>query len=195
MSLTKILTYLLIPVILGMSYYLYASIKENIDETNYVAAVEKQVIQKLSMIREAEQGYLSIYGKYTSDWQELGRFIENGKFPVVDRKEEIIGEKDGQDIVKVTVDTVATISVKDSLFPASKFPNFDPYKLKLIPVSNEVFEIFAGTIDRNGVQVPVIEVVDPKPVNRNRKKDNEILARKPLRIGSRTDATTAGNWE
>ena len=43
--------------------------------------------------------------------------------------------------------------------------------------------------------VDVVEVRDVAPVNPNRNEENEAKNRKPLRFGSRTDVTTAGNWE
>jgi biotin carboxyl carrier protein len=75
-------------------------------------------------------------------------------------------------------------------------PNTDLSTLAFVPGSEGVkFEIFAGTVDKNGIKVDVIEVKDPKPVNPERKESNEQKARKPLRFGSRLDVSTAGNWE
>lgn len=75
-------------------------------------------------------------------------------------------------------------------------PNSDLSTLAVVPGSDGVkFEIFAGTVDKNGIKVDVIEVKDPKPINPERKESNEQKARKPLRFGSRTDVSTAGNWE
>ena len=43
--------------------------------------------------------------------------------------------------------------------------------------------------------VNVVEVRNPKPFDPNRKETNEANINKPLRFGSRTSITTAGNWE
>ena len=57
------------------------------------------------------------------------------------------------------------------------------------------FTIVAKKIDRNGLMVDVIEVIDPQPTNPARRESNDQKTRKPLRFGSQTDVSTAGNWE
>ncbi|MCB0497445.1 MAG: hypothetical protein KDC79_14985 [Cyclobacteriaceae bacterium] len=76
-------------------------------------------------------------------------------------------------------------------------PNTDISKLAYIPLTNPPvkFDLFADRIEKNRLMVNVIEVRDTKPVDPTRKEDNEINSRKPLRFGSRTEVTTAGNWE
>ena len=58
-----------------------------------------------------------------------------------------------------------------------------------------LLEIFVGKVDKNGLMVDVIEVKDPKQANPERKESNEVKTKKPLRFGSRLDASTVGNWE
>jgi hypothetical protein len=69
--------------------------------------------------------------------------------------------------------------------------------LATIPLTNPPaqFELFADRIEKNRLMVNVVEVRDTKPVDSNRKEDNDANNRKPLRFGSRTEVTTAGNWE
>jgi hypothetical protein len=74
-------------------------------------------------------------------------------------------------------------------------PNVDVSKLSEVPGSGKTFDIYTGWIDRNGIKVNVIEVSDPAPINPDRRDSNEAKNRKPLRFGSRTDVSTAGNWE
>ena len=74
-------------------------------------------------------------------------------------------------------------------------PNIDLSRIGFKPDSEEKFEIFVSKVDKSGLMVQVIEVRDPKPDNPSRKESNEQKARKPLRFGSRTDVSTAGNWE
>ena len=74
-------------------------------------------------------------------------------------------------------------------------PNVDVSNLGKVPGSNKKFDIFTGWIDRSGIKVNVIEVTDPDPTNPDRKDSNEAKNRKPLGFGSRTDVSTAGNWE
>jgi hypothetical protein len=75
-------------------------------------------------------------------------------------------------------------------------PNIDLSKLGEVPyMPGKMLSIFVGKVDKNGLMVDVIEVVDPAPADRSRKESNEIKTRKPLRFGSRLDAATGGNWE
>jgi hypothetical protein len=43
--------------------------------------------------------------------------------------------------------------------------------------------------------VNAIEVWNPSPIDPDRDEESEINIKKPLRFGSRTNITTAGNWE
>ncbi|MDH5379851.1 MAG: hypothetical protein OEW75_03310 [Cyclobacteriaceae bacterium] len=62
---------------------------------------------------------------------------------------------------------------------------------------NVKFDIFTSKIPMGAAQllVDVIEVKNPKPFNPARLEKNEAKNLKPLRFGSKTDATTSGNWE
>jgi hypothetical protein len=105
---------------------------------------------------------------------------------------------------KGKIDSLASINVGD---PVSKGQiliaywdyifdiNTDLTSLGNKPQSTEKFEIFVGKVDKAGVMVQVVEVKDPTPDNPARKETNEQKNRKPLRFGSRTDVSTAGNWE
>ena len=53
----------------------------------------------------------------------------------------------------------------------------------------------AGKIEKGGVSVNVVEVKNPKPIDPDRNESNDANINKPLRFGSRTSITTAGNWE
>lgn len=83
--------------------------------------------------------------------------------------------------------------VRESLFD----PNINISQLAIIPLTNPPvkFNLFADRIEKNRLLVNVVEVRDSKPVDPQRKEDNEANNRKPLRFGSRTEVTTAGNWE
>lgn len=76
-------------------------------------------------------------------------------------------------------------------------PNTNISQLSVIPLTNPPakFDLFADRIEKNRLMVNVVEVRDSKPVDPKRKEDNEANNLKPLRFGSRTEVTTAGNWE
>ena len=74
-------------------------------------------------------------------------------------------------------------------------PNTDLTKMGQVPGSDKTFTIFVGKVDKGGIMVDVIEVIDPAPINPSRRESNDQKTRKPLRFGSKTDVATAGNWE
>jgi hypothetical protein len=156
-----------------------------------IKSVEAKVIDKLIQVREAEMAYLVANGTFTSDWDKLISFVDTGAIYITERKETIITLDYGADSLYVEIDTLGAVGVKDSLFG----PEFDPKILPFVPDSDKKFLIWADEIEKSGVMIDVIEVIDPAPVDPTRKEENEIKNRKPLRFGSRTDVTTAGNWE
>lgn len=271
MNLTKIIAFVLLAISIFLAYYLYNSIDTTIKEREAIANTEAQIIEKLNIIRESEKAYLEQYGKYTSSWDTLINFIENGQVPIVEKKETIIPKGYGVEEVIVTYDTIGTLSAKDKIFkknytvtaadngeirevyvkagatvvkgaksyrmkkdgneksdeysfmesgtvsavtdlkPGSRVskgdliisfwnyflnPKVDIKTLSVVPGSGgKTFDIFTEVKDRNGIKVSVIEVKDPAPTNPDRREKNEAKNRKPLRFGSRSDVTTAGNWE
>lgn len=75
-------------------------------------------------------------------------------------------------------------------------PNIDLSNIGEVPyMPGKMLDIFVGKVDKSGLLVDVIEVVDPAPADKSRKESNENKIRKPLRFGSRLDAATGGNWE
>ncbi len=269
MNLTKILTIVLLAVSLYLGYYLYSGVQQVIDDRAKIEISEMNVIEKLKLIRESESVYQEQFGKYTSNWDTLARFIESGKVPILQRREEIKQKAYGGEEVVVHIDTLGFVSAKDRIFKKNYSMNstdngtFMGYKIRVgdevlknmkaysIKVGNDtkeppfqekgkitnltdlkigdavtkgkllieytdyifnptidltklgevpgnsgtLFNIITKRIDRNGLMVDVIEVVDPKPLNAARKESNEHKSRKPLRFGSLTDVSIAGNWE
>ena len=191
MNITKILTVVFYLVSVGLAYFLVNSIASDIEQEKIINAVEAKLINKLMQIRDAEIAYQAANGSFTSDWNKLVSFVDTGSIYLTERKETIIRLDYGADSVHVEIDTLGTVPVKDSLFSAG----FQADRLPYVPDSDEKFKIWADKIDKSGVMVDVIEVVDPNPIDPSRNEDNEIKNRKPLRFGSRTDVTTAGNWE
>ena len=191
MNVTKILTIVFYVVSIGLAYFLVKGIADDIELEKMIKSVEGKVINKLMQIRDAEIAYQVSNGAFTSDWNKLISFVDTGSIYITERRETIITLDYGADSLHVEIDTLGSVSVKDSLYG----PGFDAKTLPFVPDSDKKFMIWADKIEKSGVMIDVIEVVDPAPVDPSRKEDNEIKNRKPLRFGSRTDVTTAGNWE
>lgn len=197
MSKTKIISVVMLVVWVSLAGFLVYSIKSSIDEKEQIASAEARIIEQLKMIREAEIAYMQVNGQYTSDWDKLLAFIDSGNFYLVEKSETIITLPYGKDSVVVNLDTLGTKSVRDSLFSGNKWPRFNLATLPFVPGANPPtkFDIWADKILKAGLLVNAIEVKNPKPVDPLRDEDSEYNTRKPLRFGSRTSVTTAGNWE
>ena len=195
MTPTKIFSILLFVVAIGLGYFLVDSIKERIDEKTRVARNEARVIEKLKMIRDAQTAFLAVHGRYTDDWNELINFINTGRIPNVVKRETVIQLPYGADSVYVEYDTLGFASVRDSLFSPTRYNDFKPAELPIIPGSEgKRFDLFAGKVTRaNGATVNVFEAKDVYVINRDRRKETHPYG--PLRVGSRDEPTTQGNWE
>ena len=190
----KLYTYGTLLLAVGLAFFLVSRIKYSIDEEARINAAEDKVIEKLKMIRDAQIAFQSVNGKYANEWDSLLNFVENGKIFLIQRREETVLLDYGAEETTLYLDTLGSVTVIDSLF--SSIPNFKASNLIFVPgYENVKFEIWASKIEKGGVEVDVVEVRNPKPFDPNRKEANEANINKPLRFGSRTSITTAGNWE
>ena len=208
---TTLITWALVPVIIALSYFLYAGIKKNIDTAENIKKTEGKVIERLKEIREVQKWFLLSNGRYCGTADSLVDFIKNGTIYIVEKKETIIQRPANQshlgDSVKVSYDTLGKENVQKYLFPADKYPGFSPESLFKIPTcevegfekpascTNCQFIVYAGKIKKGNIMVDVLEVIDPCPADPSRKEGNDNRKRKYLRFGSREEVTTTGNWE
>ena len=116
MNLTKILSIVFFAVSLGLAYYLYDSINSTIVFKEAIVNTEKQITDKLAVIRESEKAYLQHFGHYTSNWDSLINFIENGNVPITLRTEKITQLSYGEEKVEVLIDTIGFMPAKDRIF-------------------------------------------------------------------------------
>jgi hypothetical protein len=181
----------------GLAYYLYYSINTTIQETKRIATMEAAIIDQLKLIREAQLGYKAVNGRYTSNWDSLLHFVDSGYFYITERIETVITLDYGADSTSVQIDTLGRVQVIDSLYGAHKYSNFKLAELPFVPgITPKVkFLIWADEIKKANLLVSSVEVWNPSPINPDRDEKSEINIKKPLRFGSRTNITTAGNWE
>jgi hypothetical protein len=116
MNLTKILTGVLLLASLFLAYKLYRSVQGTIEERESISTTETAIIEKLKLIREAEIVFQSVNGRYTTNWDSLSNFIQNGQVPIIQRREEIIQKSYGVEEVTVFIDTLGFISARDRIF-------------------------------------------------------------------------------
>jgi hypothetical protein len=193
MNLTKVLSLVFFVAALGFGYFLWKGVDDVVEQEKRVALLEAATIEKLEMLRDAQLAYQASNGKYASTWDSLKTFIETGTIWIVQRTETTKLLDYGAEEIKVSFDTIGSISVVDSLFSPKKFPDLKMDLLPVVPGSGgKQFEFFADKIEKTGgYKVNVFEIRDPSPINPARRANNNENA---LRVGSRTDASTEGNW-
>ena len=198
----------------GLSFYLaYILIFSIYGKINFNKLKEKRykvVIENLKDIRDSELAHRTVTGQFQANWDSLVKFIETEKFIITQRRDStIIDEKltrlYGVDTTKeiVIIDTLDFVSVKDSLFGA------DPrYKTMMnIPTleDGQKFELKAGLLEQNGVNIPVFEASVSKKVllfdqDKNfvdlecEVKSVEGVNGPSLKVGSMDEINTNGNW-
>jgi len=186
---------------------IYGEMKFNkLKEERYII-----VIETLKDIRDSELAHRTVTGKFQDDWDNLVKFIDTAEFTITQRRDSSILDKEltrrygGVETYKdiIIIDTLDFVSVKDSLFGAD-----DRYQTMMnIPVGKEgsIFELKAGHIEQNGIQIAVFEAKALKSLilegqNANLiAKENEVVSvdgvnGDALKVGSMDEVNTNGNW-
>jgi hypothetical protein len=194
MNLTKVLSLVFFAVAASLGYLLWKGVDDVVEQEKRVALLEAATIEKLELLRDAQLAYQAANGKYASTWDSLRMFIDNGTIWIVQRTETTKLLDYGAEEINVRFDTIGSVTVMDSLFSAEKHPDLKMDLLPVVPGSGgKQFEFFADKIEKTGgYKVSVFEIRDPAPINPERRANNN---EKALRVGSRTDASTEGNWK
>lgn len=193
MTLTRILSIVFLISAFALGYFLYKSVDDVMQQEKLIIATEARIIEKLQMLRDAQGAYLATNGVYAGNWNDLKKFIQEGKIWLVQRTETTKLLEYGKEEISVQYDTLGSVNVIDSLFNERKYPNFNLDNMHVVPGSGgKQFEFFADKVERTQREIPVFEIRDPDPINPKRRLNNK---EKALRVGSRTDSSTSGNWE
>ncbi|WP_026954601.1 hypothetical protein [Algoriphagus vanfongensis] len=193
MNLTKVLSFVFLLAAIALGYLLWKGVDDVVEAEKRIALVEGAIIEKLQMLRDAQLAYQASNGEYAGNWSDLRNFIQNGEIWLVQRTETTKLLEYGKEETTVSFDTLGSVPVMDSLFNKAKYPDFNLETLAVVPASGgKQFEFFADKIERNSYEINVFEIRDPDPMNPERRLNNK---EKALRVGSRTDASTEGNWK
>ena len=170
------------------------------------------VIKNLKDIRDTQLAHRTVKGVFQDNWDSLVKFVEIDSFTITQRRDSSVldkemtkrygGVKTYKDIV--IVDTLGLVSVKDSLF------GFDDRYLRMmnVPFSKNdqtKFELKAGFLNQNGLDIPVFEAFVRKRVILHDQSLNLVLKENQvqsvdgvngptLKIGSMNEVNTNGNW-
>tara|TARA_B100000780_G_scaffold66533_1_gene43836 strand:- start:22 stop:612 length:591 start_codon:yes stop_codon:yes gene_type:complete len=172
-----------------------------------------KVINRLKEIRKAQIAYKDVNGKYSKSFDTLIKFIDEGFFTLIEKRDSSYLEYDRTyriDMLKeiVVIDTLGTINVKDSLF----YKNNNYVDMAIIPIDgiDALFSIDADKIEKNSggsisYYVDVFEVKVSKDIilyDQNKdllKQENETISVDGVNgpniiLGSMTNVSINGNW-
>lgn len=182
----KVFTFLLLPLcIAGLVYLLVSSIQQPVHYNKLREYRESVAIQRLKDIRELQDAYKNVHGKYVSTVDSLKTFYHNGKIKVtmqvgskddslamshtkkVTRKLRLRGNKLNAKLQELynagDKNLVFTVNsemlIKDTLFSGRTDFNID--SLALIPFSGDSVQMTAITKMVSGVRVPLFEAKMP----------------------------------
>ncbi len=199
-------------LILVFASLLFKSIYNEIKFDEVKNARYQVVIKNLKDIRDTQLAHRTVKGVFQDNWDSLVKFVEIDSFTITQRRDSSVldkemtkrygGVKTYKDIV--IVDTLGLVSVKDSLF------GFDDRYLHMmnIPFSKNDqtrFELKAGFLNQNGIDIPVFEAFVRKRVILHDQSLNLVLKENQvqsvdgvngptLKIGSMNEVNTNGNW-
>jgi len=195
-------------VCIFLGYLIYQSVNAPIEFNKVRKERFSEVISKLKDIRDSQEAYKSVNGRYAGNFNSLIQFVDTGNYTITQRRDSSFMRYDKVYQIElqkdtIIVDTLGFVKVKDSLFK-----NDDRYKsLMDVPggANGEKFEMKADIIDKGGYKAPVFEAkVNKDVVLFDQPKD--LLAREnahmsveevngtTLKVGSLTDVSTNGNW-
>ncbi|MBQ8956973.1 MAG: hypothetical protein IJ057_00495 [Bacteroidales bacterium] len=208
-GLNIVINIVLLAIIVLLAMQVVKSIQAPIKFSNEQKTRETQVVERLIDIRNAEVFYKNATSQYTNSFDTLIKFCQTAEIPIV----KIVPDPTDTTFTRTINDTLGFVKVMDSL--QGKRTNFNINDIKFVPFSQpqQQYELEAGTIERNGIKIPVFEARTPYEVylatpgaafsekEWNQRRDNAKAEKESinryagLKVGSMEEATTDGNWE
>lgn len=184
-------------VVVGLLIWLGMIIQAPIEFRKEKKVREQAVIERLIAIRDAQEAYKELTGKYAKDFNALIKSLKNDSIPQV----KIIGNPDlaaEDSTYEVDYDTTM-VPMYNYVYldnPANYPDGYPVDSLRYIPFGEgEEFNLNAGEITRNRVTLQVFEASAPEPVYLDGLAERYIDPSFAMQVGSMNEARTNGNWE
>lgn len=171
-----------------LCYALYKNMQEFIFADKEMNQRKELTIDKLTTLKNVQLAHKSKYGRYASTADSLLLFMQSDSI-TYERK---IGDPNDSTVVARVEEY--TRSVLDTLFEGD---NSAPVELMKVPSGGgKNFDVQAGSIEKNEVQIPAFEISTPYRLIYSGIKEKFFLENKDedIRVGSMIDGTTSGNW-
>lgn len=192
---------------IGLGYLIYNSVTGPIEFKKVKQERFGQVIAKLKDIKNSQEAYKTVNGRYAKDFNSLIKFIDTGKYVITQQRDSSFMQYDETyqiDLLREVkiIDTLAFVSVKDSLYKSDT-----RYKsLMDVPgVPGEKITMKADIIDKSGYRAPVFEAKVKKNIlladqpkdlvaRENAQMSVEEVNGSEIVVGSLLEVSTSGNW-
>jgi hypothetical protein len=193
---------------IGLGYLIYNSVTGPIEFKKVKVERFGKVVAKLKDIRNTQEAYKTVNGKYAKDFKSLIKFIDTGNYVITQQRDSSFMEFDKTyqiDMLKEVkiIDTLGFVSVRDSLFKKdTRFKN-----LMEIPgaPNGEKITMDAGFIEKSGYRAPVFEAKVAKSIllsdqpkdlvsRENSQMSVEEVNGINITVGSMDEVSTSGNW-
>lgn len=191
------------------AYKIYDSINGPIKFNQIKNERYAEVIDRLKDIRKSQIAHKDVKGVFSNNFDSLVKFVDEGYFTLIEKRDSSYMEYDRNyriDMLRevIVIDTLGTVSVKDSLFKNSTRYQDMAY-IPIDGVRDSVFTINAEVINKNGYKVPVFEVKVSKSVilfdqdadlvqQENETVSVDGVNGPAIVLGSLSNVSTNGNW-
>lgn len=189
------------------AYLIYQSITGPIEFKKVKQERFAKVVSNLKDIRDSQEAYKTVTGRYAKDFNSLVSFVDKGKYTITTQKDSSFMRYNksfqiDMPVDTVIIDTLGFVSVKDSLFKKDA-----RYKTMMnVPGGNGAkFEMKADIIDKGGYKAPVFEakvaksvVLGDQPKDLQARENVQISVEEvngtEITVGSLNQVSTSGNW-
>lgn len=190
-----------------LAYLIYQSVTGPIQFAQVKQERFAKVISNLKDIRNAQEAYKTVNGKYANDFKTLVSFVDTGNYTITSQKDSSFMRYDknfqiDMPVDTVIIDTLGIRAVKDSIFGKD-----DRFKTMMnVPgADGKTFEMKADIIDKGGYKAPVFEAKVAKDVILGDQPSDLVSREKAqvsveevngayISVGSLTQVSTSGNW-
>ena len=200
----KILLWVLCGV---FAYLIYQSITGPIEFQKVKQERFAKVISSLKDIRDSQEAYKTVKGKYAKDFNSLINFVDTGAYTITTQRDTsfmVYSDVFKIDVPKdsVIIDTLGTVAVRDSLFKKDM-----RYKTMMnVPGGDGAkFDMKTGNLEKGGYTASVFEakvaksvILGDQPEDLQERENAQISVEEvngsEITVGSLDQVSTSGNW-
>lgn len=190
-----------------LAYFIYQSVTGPIRFAEVKKERYAKVISSLKDIRNSQEAYKTVNGKYAKDFKTLVSFVDTGKYIITSQKDSSFMRFNEAFQIDMPVDTVVikvldSVPVKDSLFRKDV-----RYKTMMnVPgAEGTTFDMKADIISKGDYRAPVFEakvaksaILGDQPKDLLARENSQISVEEVngsyISVGSLVQVSTSGNW-